>query len=285
MRASELRVGRMYAFPTNPGPWYRYAVPARVMAHAPRNRVLVLFPDGVPASPTRGELPRAALTAHRIADVARLVVGDRHPFAPGQAEPAPELSETARAITRGWETYPALRSDRAQAIFRRLRPRMLRELARAANPDEALVALDGFLAGLPSGVQIFSLFQANPQLVDLIVREATPIGKPDSLAQVRDHGGRCHGGYCGHVDDGLDPVVVFPEVVEHEVGYLVERLHAVRLVVGFRDEPGVGGLVQFPAAGGEGQRDRIVAVESGGSQRFEPRLDRDGIPRSRCAVT
>jgi hypothetical protein len=61
MRATELRVGRMYAFPTNPGPWYRYAVPARLMAHAPRNRVLVLFPDGVPASPTRPELPRAAL--------------------------------------------------------------------------------------------------------------------------------------------------------------------------------------------------------------------------------
>jgi [glutamine synthetase] adenylyltransferase / [glutamine synthetase]-adenylyl-L-tyrosine phosphorylase len=90
-------------------------------------------------------------------------------FAPGEAEPAPELSETARAITRGWETYPALRSDRAQAIFRRLRPRMLRELARAANPDEALTALDGFLAGLPAGVQVFSLFEANPVLIELIV--------------------------------------------------------------------------------------------------------------------
>ena len=61
MRAAEVRAGRMYAFPTNPGPWYRYAVPARVMAHAPRNRVLVLFPDGVPASAVRLELPRAAL--------------------------------------------------------------------------------------------------------------------------------------------------------------------------------------------------------------------------------
>ncbi len=61
MRAVELRVGRLYAFPTNPGPWYRYAVPARVMAHAPRNRVLALFPDGVPASAVRPELPRAAL--------------------------------------------------------------------------------------------------------------------------------------------------------------------------------------------------------------------------------
>jgi [glutamine synthetase] adenylyltransferase / [glutamine synthetase]-adenylyl-L-tyrosine phosphorylase len=46
---------------------------------------------------------------------------------------------------------------------------MLRELARAANPDEALTALDGFLAGLPAGVQVFSLFEANPVLIELIV--------------------------------------------------------------------------------------------------------------------
>jgi [glutamine synthetase] adenylyltransferase / [glutamine synthetase]-adenylyl-L-tyrosine phosphorylase len=90
-------------------------------------------------------------------------------FAPGATEEGPALSETARAITRGWESYPALRSDRAQAIFRRLRPRLLRELSRAANPDEALVALDGFLQGLPTGVQIFSLFEANPTLIELIV--------------------------------------------------------------------------------------------------------------------
>jgi [glutamine synthetase] adenylyltransferase / [glutamine synthetase]-adenylyl-L-tyrosine phosphorylase len=90
-------------------------------------------------------------------------------FSPAQAEAAPELTETARAITRRWESYPALRTDRAQAIFRRLRPRMLQELERAANPDEALVALDGFLQGLPAGVQIFSLFEANPTLIELLV--------------------------------------------------------------------------------------------------------------------
>jgi glutamate-ammonia-ligase adenylyltransferase len=90
-------------------------------------------------------------------------------FAPGQVEEAPELSEAAQAITKGWQSYPALRSDRAQAIFRRLRPRLLRELSRTANPDETLVALDGFLQGLPAGVQIFSLFEANPTLIELIV--------------------------------------------------------------------------------------------------------------------
>jgi glutamate-ammonia-ligase adenylyltransferase len=90
-------------------------------------------------------------------------------FAPAAVEEGPALSDTARAITRGWESYPALRSDRAQAIFRRLRPRLLRELARTANPDEALAALDGFLARLPAGVQIFALFEANPALIELIV--------------------------------------------------------------------------------------------------------------------
>ncbi|MGQ0612035.1 MAG: glutamine-synthetase adenylyltransferase [Paracoccaceae bacterium] len=90
-------------------------------------------------------------------------------FAPGQAEQAPDLSADAQRIVAGWSSYPCLRSDRAVAIFRRLRPQILNRLTRAANPDEALVALDGFLAGLPSGVQIFSLFEANPPLVDLII--------------------------------------------------------------------------------------------------------------------
>ena len=90
-------------------------------------------------------------------------------FAPTEVEDGPDLSDHARSIVDGWSSYPCLRSDRAQAIFRRLRPVLLKRLSRAANPDEALVALDGFLSGLPSGVQIFSLFEANPSLVDLII--------------------------------------------------------------------------------------------------------------------
>lgn len=90
-------------------------------------------------------------------------------FSPGAEEALPELSDTARGIVAGWSHYPALRSERAQAIFRRLRPVLLKRLMRAANPEEALVALDGFLAGLPAGVQLFALFEANPALVDLII--------------------------------------------------------------------------------------------------------------------
>jgi glutamate-ammonia-ligase adenylyltransferase len=90
-------------------------------------------------------------------------------FAPVVAEAAPDLSPQALAIVEGWSVYPALRSDRAQAIFARIRPGILRRLMKAANPEEALSALDGFLSGLPAGVQLFALFEANPALVDLIV--------------------------------------------------------------------------------------------------------------------
>ncbi len=68
-----------------------------------------------------------------------------------------------------WHSYPALRSERAVKIFNRLRPEILDRLSHTPHPDQALVALDGFLAGLPAGVQLFSLFEANTQLVDLLV--------------------------------------------------------------------------------------------------------------------
>ena len=113
-----------------------------------------------------GEAEFRAGLLDRLARTDRLTEGF---FAPGQAEEGPELSDHARAIVEGWSHYPALRSERAQAIFRRLRPVLLKRLMRAANPDEALSALDGFLAGLPAGVQLFALFEANPALVDLIV--------------------------------------------------------------------------------------------------------------------
>ncbi|PZX54378.1 glutamate-ammonia-ligase adenylyltransferase [Cereibacter changlensis] len=130
---------------------------------------LPVTPEGVDRiAHFMGEPPesfRAGLRA-RLLRVEELTEGF---FAPGEAEDGPELSESARQIVDGWSHYPALRSDRAVSIFTRLRPMILKSLRRAGNPDEALVAFDGFLAGLPAGVQIFALFDANPSLVDLIV--------------------------------------------------------------------------------------------------------------------
>ncbi len=85
---------------------------------------------------------------------------------PDEAEQGAWLD--AKVIAR-WPGYPALRSDRAGQIFRRLRPDILARLSRTSHPEEALLAFDGFLAGLPAGVQVFSLFESNPQLIELLV--------------------------------------------------------------------------------------------------------------------
>ena len=92
-------------------------------------------------------------------------------FAPDAApQTTPEIPEDLDAsILARWPTYPALRSARGAQIFERLKPELLSRISRMAKPAEALTALDGFLAGLPAGVQLFSLFEANPHLIDLLV--------------------------------------------------------------------------------------------------------------------
>lgn len=90
-------------------------------------------------------------------------------FAPQESAERPTLSSEAEVIVARWRTYPALRSERGQRIFSRIEPELLSRLNAAAHADEALARFDDFLSGLPSGVQLFSLFEANPQLIDLIV--------------------------------------------------------------------------------------------------------------------
>lgn len=93
-------------------------------------------------------------------------------FAAGSAParaPNGDAVEIPSDMLARWQTYPALRSQRALQIFERLRPRISEGLAKSAKPEEAIAALDGFLSGLPAGVQLFSLFQANPQLIDLLI--------------------------------------------------------------------------------------------------------------------
>lgn len=85
-----------------------------------------------------------------------------------EAHPAQKAADEPEIVSR-WRHYPALRSDRAFAIFERLKPDLLARLSAADRPEEALAAFDGFLSGLPAGVQLFSMFEANPQLRALIV--------------------------------------------------------------------------------------------------------------------
>ena len=89
-------------------------------------------------------------------------------FAPAPAT-APEVAlEDHHEITQHWPSYAAMRSERATALFDMLRPEILARLQKAPDPKEALIHFDNFLRGLPAGIQVFSLFAANPKLVELL---------------------------------------------------------------------------------------------------------------------
>ncbi|AFO87868.1 glutamine-synthetase adenylyltransferase [Phaeobacter inhibens] len=110
-----------------------------------------------------------AQTKARLQEVHELTEGFFAPDAPPEVAPQTLPDALDSDILARWPTYPALRSARGAQIFERLKPELLARLSRTAQPAEALVALDGFLAGLPAGVQLFSLFEANPQLIDLLI--------------------------------------------------------------------------------------------------------------------
>jgi [glutamine synthetase] adenylyltransferase / [glutamine synthetase]-adenylyl-L-tyrosine phosphorylase len=83
----------------------------------------------------------------------------------GYSDPA-----TVSAAIRRWHhgRYRATRSVRSRELLTELMPVLLTALADTANPDAALLKFDEFLGKLPAGVQLFSLFYANPDLLDLV---------------------------------------------------------------------------------------------------------------------
>lgn len=78
--------------------------------------------------------------------------------------------EKVDAAIRGWHhgRYRATRSTRARELLTELTPVLLRALANAPDPDATFHKFDEFLSGLPAGVQLFSMFHSNPDLLDLL---------------------------------------------------------------------------------------------------------------------
>ncbi|HXC89767.1 MAG TPA: bifunctional [glutamine synthetase] adenylyltransferase/[glutamine synthetase]-adenylyl-L-tyrosine phosphorylase [Stellaceae bacterium] len=74
------------------------------------------------------------------------------------------------ALVRGWHhgRMRATRSQRAREILTELVPELLRVFGATPHPDAALRRFGEFLSRLPAGVQLFSLFQANPGLLALV---------------------------------------------------------------------------------------------------------------------
>ena len=82
---------------------------------------------------------------------------------------SPGLAEEFKDQLKKWESFPALRTTRAISIFERIKPMMLEKINSAARPQETLKAFGNFLSKLPAGIQIFSLFENNKQILDLLL--------------------------------------------------------------------------------------------------------------------
>ncbi|TAL00875.1 MAG: bifunctional [glutamine synthetase] adenylyltransferase/[glutamine synthetase]-adenylyl-L-tyrosine phosphorylase [Rhodospirillaceae bacterium] len=74
------------------------------------------------------------------------------------------------AAVRAWHRgrYRATRSDRARQLLTEIMPSLLTAFGKTAQPDAAFLRFDQCLAEQQSGVQLLSVFQANPHLLDLV---------------------------------------------------------------------------------------------------------------------
>ena len=93
-----------------------------------------------------------------------------------------EHPDTVSEIIMGWHhgSSRATRTKRARELLTEMTPILLKRLSETANPDSAFLKFHEFLANLPSGVQLFSLFNANPHLLGLV---ADIMGSAPTLAE------------------------------------------------------------------------------------------------------
>jgi len=83
----------------------------------------------------------------------------------------PEI-DTAIQLIEGWQRgrYKALRTPRARELLGQCLGGLLSAFVKTSEPSSALARFDRFIKELPAGVQVFSLFESNPRLFDLIAR-------------------------------------------------------------------------------------------------------------------
>jgi [glutamine synthetase] adenylyltransferase / [glutamine synthetase]-adenylyl-L-tyrosine phosphorylase len=118
---------------------------------------------------------------------------------------------------RGWQAghVRAMRSARARDLLAQMLPRVLAALARQPQPDAVFNRFDAFLGRQPAGVQLLSLFQRNPALLDRI---AAVLGAAPSLADhLSNHPASLEG-------------LLSPEEDPEPVGLLRTRLQDARLL-------------------------------------------------------
>jgi glutamate-ammonia-ligase adenylyltransferase len=123
-------------------------------------------------------------------------------------------SDICRVI-RTWHfgRYRATQSAEARERLTELTPALLEAFGKTRRADEALLRFNDFLAGLPAGIQLFSLLQSNPALLKLL---ATIMGAAPRLAGIITRR--------PHVFDGLLDPALLSELPDR--AYLAGRLAA-----------------------------------------------------------
>jgi len=163
----------------------------------------------------------------------------------------PQVAATIRAWHHG--RIAATRTARGRELFTRLAPRFLDAAAATGAADTAFLRFADFFGGLASGVQIQSLFLAQPKLFDLVVQVlalapklgATLARRPAALDALLDTG------FFGPVDpedvaDTVASVVAQADGFEEAMD-LARRLHreqafrvGVQVMSGQVDAEGAG---------------------------------------------
>lgn len=94
--------------------------------------------------------------------------------------------ETISSAIQDWHkgNRRCTRTHRSRELLTELIPTLLLSLSKTSNPDEAFNRFDEFLSRLPAGVQIFSLFSSNPELLHLI---AEILGSAPALGDALSH--------------------------------------------------------------------------------------------------
>ncbi len=120
--------------------------------------------------------------------------------------------ETVDTAIRGWHhgRYRAMRSTRAREMLTELTPGLLKALAKTADPNATFLKFDEFLAGLPAGVQLFSMLHSNPQLLGLL---ASIMGEAPRLAEMLSRRPSLFDGVL--VSDFLDPPLPLSDQYNH----------------------------------------------------------------------
>lgn len=105
----------------------------------------------------------------RLSKTNSAIEGFFEPKNSGQNIQRSSFSKELEDLMKNWASFPALRTARAMSIFERIKPVILEKINSTSRPQETLKAFGSFLSKLPAGIQIFSLFENNKQILDLLI--------------------------------------------------------------------------------------------------------------------